>query len=79
MINDNATASQPLDCLVQCNVVDQCKFWDYGANNAKWKKTCRLHSSQGPGPVEAKGYSYGSKNCDMGKLEGIKCNFQSIC
>ena len=79
MINNNATAKNAKECLVKCKAHDQCKFWDYGADHEEWKKFCRLRSSQGSGPVEAKGYSFGSKNCDMGTLEGIKCNFQSIC
>ena len=64
MIDDDATATSPRECWQKCNQNFDCLFWDYGASNPNWAKTCRLRSDEGPeGPDASDGYSYGAWNC----------------
>ena len=60
MVNDNAPAKNADECLQQCNVLPDCKFWDFGGN------CCRLRSNKGSGPQIAKSYTYGPKFCNFG-------------
>ena len=57
MVNDNAPANNAADCWNQCNILSNCKFWDFGDN------ICRLRSNDGGGPKLANSFAYGQKNC----------------
>ena len=59
---DNAPANDASECLNQCNISPDCKFWDFGDN------TCRLRSNSGNGPAEAKSYTSGQKYCILGMV-----------
>ena len=63
ILNGNAPASNPEDCLHQCNTTPDCKFWDF---QMTWSGgICRLHSKEGNGPQEAKSYYGGPKYCSF--------------
>ena len=63
MLNDNAPANNPQECLSECKSWVGCKFWDFGDG------FCRLRSSDGNGAEVAVGYVFGSGNCFFGKLK----------
>ena len=60
MANDNAKAGNAEECLNQCNMSPECKFWDFGGNY------CRLRSNNGNGPEAAESYTSGKKYCNLG-------------
>ena len=63
MINDNANANTPDECLQKCNLDSSCKFWDFDKG-----RICRLRSSEGKkGKVETSGSSSGPKHCVLSK------------
>ena len=62
MVNDNAPAITAKECQAQCAALSTCNFWDFGEG------FCRLRSDKGPeGKIEHWGYSFGTKNCRVGK------------
>ena len=65
MLNDNAPANNPQECLSECKSWVGCKFWDFGDG------FCRLRSSDGNGAEVAVGYVFGSGNCFFGKLKFV--------
>ena len=65
MLNDNAPARNPQDCLSKCKSWMGCKFWDFGDG------FCRLRSNDGNGAEVAAGYTFGSNNCFFGKYLSI--------
>ena len=65
MLNDNAPARNPQDCLSKCKTWMGCKFWDFGDG------FCRLRSNDGNGAEVAAGYTFGSNNCFFGKYLSI--------
>ena len=62
MINDDAPAKNPQECLNQCKLVSGCKFWDFGDG------FCRLRSNHGNGAEVGVGYTFGSDSCFFGKF-----------
>lgn len=62
MLNDNAPANNPQECLSECKAWVGCKFWDYGEG------FCRLRSNDGNGAEVAVGYVFGPGNCFFGNL-----------
>ena len=65
MLNDNAPANNPQECLSECKSWVGCKYWDFGDG------FCRLRSSNGNGAEVAVGYVFGSGSCFFGKLKFI--------
>ena len=65
MINVNAEADSSETCSDECLKNEDCAFWDYEDSAG----ICRLRSNAGNGKETASGYSYGEKNCNIGKSE----------
>ena len=77
MINDDALArvmfNSPEKCLEKCNLELNCNFWDYGMSGSGIAKRyyCRLRSNSGGGRFKIPGYTYGTRNCSLGKIVNV--------
>ena len=60
MVNDKA-GTTAAKCLDQCNLSNDCKFWDFGYT------ICRLRSNDGDGPEVDKSFTSGMKYCTLGR------------
>ena len=68
MVNRDAQAGSPSECLAKCNADDECEFWDYGRpkDDGDRKIHCRLRSNDKGGPKFMNYFAYGSKYCTFG-------------
>ena len=62
MVSENTPANNASECLNQCDISPDCKFWDFGDNH------CRLRSNNGNGPEVAESYTSGQKYCLLGMI-----------
>ncbi len=65
LINGDAPANNPQQCLNKCNALQNCEFWDFGNN------LCRLYSTEGGAPEHNANYESGVKNCKYGTFNVI--------